>query len=132
MRSPALETGFLRVEVSRHGLWDFSLASGEGYLTPGFRRFLGYSDDDRASIRRGGFELIHPDDRESAERCLREHIDGLTEEYEARVRLRKKDGQYLHVLTRGKVIGRDSSGRPLRMMGIHLDLAALAPPDEAS
>src|SRR5947207_11902386 len=107
--------------MSRHGLWDFNLVTGEGYLTPGFRRFLGYSEDESEPTRRGGFELIHRDDREAAERLLQAHLEGATDEFEAQVRLRKKNGQYLCVQSRGKVISRDASGRALRMMGVHLD-----------
>ena len=109
------------MEVIRHGLWDFNLTTGEGYLTPGFRRFLGYSEDESGPSRRGAFELIHPEDRETAGRLLRQHLEGGAGEYEARVRLRKKNGQYVTVLSRGKVIARDASGRALRMIGVHLE-----------
>jgi PAS domain S-box-containing protein len=109
------------VELTRHGLWDFNLTTGEGYLTPGFRRFLGYSEDESGPSRKGGFELIHPDDREAADRLLQAHLEGDTEEYEARVRLRKKNGQYVTVLSRGKVIARDPSGRALRIIGVHIE-----------
>ena len=119
------------VEVTRHGLWDFNLATGEGYLTPGFRRFLGYAEYETEPARRGGFELIHPDDRETAERLLRDHLEGVTDEYQAHVRLRKKNGQYLHMLSRGKVSARDASGKPLRMMGVHLDVTAVAAANDA-
>jgi PAS domain S-box-containing protein len=118
--------GRTQLEVSRHGLWDFNLVTGKGYLTPGFRRFLGYAEYESGPTRRGGFELIHPDDREAAERLLREHLDGGIDEYEARVRLRKKNGDYVYVLSRGKVIARDATSRALRMMGVHLDLTAAA------
>jgi PAS domain S-box-containing protein len=118
--------------MSRHGLWDFNLVTGEGYLTPGFRRFLGYAEHEAELTLRGGFELIHPDDRDTADRLLREHLDGVTDEYEARVRLRKKNGQYLHVLSRGKVITRDAAGKPLRMMGVHMDVADIQPAGDAA
>ena len=114
------------MEVSRHGLWDFSLVTGEHYLTPGFLHFLGYGEYETEPGRRGGFGLIHPEDRDTAERLLREHLEGVSAEYAAEVRLRTKTGGYLHVLSRGKVISRDADGKPLRMVGIHIDLAAVA------
>jgi PAS domain S-box-containing protein len=120
------------LEVSRHGLWDFDLVTGQGYLTPGFRRFLGYGENESEPARKGGFELVHPDDREAVETALAHHMDGAADEYEARVRLRKKNGQYLHVLSLGKVIARDAAGRPLRIMGVHLDIDAVPRADDAS
>ena len=114
------------MEMSCHGLWDFSLVTGEHYLTPGFLRLLGYGEHETEPGRRGGFGLIHPDDRDAAERLLRRHLEGGSDEYEAEVRLRKKNGEYLHVLSRGKVISRHANGKPLRMVGIHFDLAAVA------
>ena len=59
---------------------------------------------------------------------MRAHLAGESEEYEAQVRLRKKNGQYIQVLSRGKVSARDSSGRPLRMVGVHLNVAAATNP----
>jgi PAS domain S-box-containing protein len=113
------------VEVSSFGLWDFDLTTGEGYLTPGFCRFLGYSEQESPVTRRGGFDLIHPEDRESALRLLEAHIQGEIEEYQAEVRLRNKNGQYVRVVSRGKVISRDATGKALRIVGVHIDVGAM-------
>jgi len=120
------------LEVIRYGLWDFDAVTGQGYLTPGFRLFLGYGEHEAEPARKAGFELVHPDDREAAETALIRHLAGFTGAYQAEVRLRKKNGQYLHVLSRGKVFARDAAGRPLRMMGVHLDIDTVSKVDDES
>ena len=38
--------------------------------------------------------------------------------------MRGKDGEYRRILGRGKILSRDASGRPLRVIGTHTDLTA--------
>ncbi|HYW41640.1 MAG TPA: response regulator [Bryobacteraceae bacterium] len=113
----------LGLEVSSQGIWDWNLVTGEAHLTRGFRRLLGYDDGDAAPVYRGGFGLIHPEDRADAEQLLVEHLGGRSQSYEKDARLRKKNGEYLRVLSCGKVVDRDDSGRPLRMIGFHSDIS---------
>jgi PAS domain S-box-containing protein len=116
----------LGLEVSRQGLCEWNLVSGNSYLTSGFRQLLGYEEGDAEAGLCGGFGLIHPDDRAAAEHCLQDHLEGRVDKYEAEVRLRMKNGDYLRVLSRGKVLSRDDSGNPVRMIVIHSDISERA------
>ena len=51
-----------------------------------------------------------------------DHLDGRSPNFEATYRLRHRDGHWVWVLDRGRVVQRDSAGRPLRMVGTHLDI----------
>jgi PAS domain S-box-containing protein len=50
------------------------------------------------------------------------HINGMSEFYEAEIRMHHKDGHWVWVLTRGKVISKVNGGKPLLMSGTHQDI----------
>ncbi len=52
---------------------------------------------------------------------LREFLDGRATEYAVEFRLRHRDGSYRWIFTEASIT-RDATGRPLRMVGCHLDL----------
>ncbi len=52
---------------------------------------------------------------------MSQHLDGHTEAYECEHRLRRKDGGWCWVLSRGKVVSRDEAGQPMRIVGTHMD-----------
>ena len=112
----------LAVWGSGDGLWDWNIPTDTVYRAG--LEFLGYSDDEIAPSTQGRLLLIHPDDRESQERLLQQHLSGEAPHYEAEYRLRAKDGSWLWVLDRGKIVARDPAGKPLRMVGTHKDVSA--------
>jgi len=46
------------------GIWDWNLQTNEGYLSPQWKRLLGYGDDELATVVMPFVDLLHPDDRE--------------------------------------------------------------------
>ncbi|HPF69528.1 MAG TPA: ATP-binding protein, partial [Candidatus Krumholzibacteria bacterium] len=55
---------------------------------------------------------------------VQRHLDGESDHYETEHRLRHRDGSWIWVLDRGRVIARDAAGRPLRAAGTHQDITA--------
>ena len=65
---------------------------------------------------------IHPEDRERAERQFIEAVHGGTREYRAEYRIvRPSDGQVRWIQVRSE-IERDPDGKPLRLVGAHIDI----------
>ena len=52
------------------------------------------------------------------------HLQGRIDAFEATYRIRHRDGHYIWILDRGRVLQRAPDGRPLRMVGTHLDVTA--------
>jgi PAS domain S-box-containing protein len=75
-------------------------------------------------------ESIHPDDRERVSRTLEAYLSGQTPEYEVEHRLRRGDGSYGWVLTRGLAL-RDAAGRTARLVGTTLDITDRKRAEEA-
>jgi PAS domain-containing protein len=65
--------------------------------------------------------LVHPDDMPSVKKALKDHLEGASESYQCENRLLKKDGTWRWNLDMGRVVKRDESGKPLRMVGSDTD-----------
>ena len=62
-------------------------------------------------------DLVHPDDRDRVAAAIRSHLDGRTERYNVKHRLRDGAGDYHWVRVLGMIANRDHQGRPARLIG---------------
>lgn len=113
----------LVVEGSNDGFWDWNMVTDEVKFSARVAEMLGYGAGELEASVKCWQQLTHPDDMAEVERQLNAHIAGKAATYEAERRLRTKDGRWLWVLDRGKVVARDGEGRPLRAAGTHTDIA---------
>lgn len=104
--------------------WDYDVQAGSFWYSDRWRAVLGYATDDIAHDLSDVDRLVHPDDLKAASRALRALLAGHTEVYEAEFRVRKKDGGWVWLQDRGRVIERDADGRALRAIGTRTDISA--------
>ena len=84
---------------------------------------LGYALDDLPRTVSTWKKLVHPDDLSKAYSAIKKCLDGSTEDgYRLINRLKSKDGSYRWNLDRGKVMKRDSSGKPIVISGAYYPL----------
>jgi PAS domain S-box-containing protein len=111
------------LDGSRLGTWDWNLESGEVTRNDYWAEMLGYASDEIDDATADGWmRLIHPDDRELAQRSIERHLAGETPLYEVEYRMRTRDGDYRWILDRARVVRRNREGRALRMSGTHEDI----------
>ncbi len=112
------------LEASNDGLWDWNIASGVSYASPAYYRMLGFDAEELGNLHDVLWvDLLHPDDKDRA----LAHVGQWLEDgggYENEFRLRTKSGDYKWILSRGKIVAFDASGRPSRAVGTHTDLSA--------
>lgn len=65
---------------------------------------------------------IHPEDLEQVKSAFQAHLDGKTDSYTSKHRVLRENGSWSWVLSRGKVVSRDKSGKAQRMVGTHSDI----------
>lgn len=111
----------LVIQGSNDGIWDWNLVTDEVYFSPRWKSMLGYSEEEIEHHVSAWEALIHPDDRAKAFASINKYLSGLSPTYELEHRLQHKDGTYRWILARG-VAQRDQSGRPVRLVGSHIDL----------
>jgi diguanylate cyclase (GGDEF)-like protein/PAS domain S-box-containing protein len=116
------ERNKLVMEESQDGFYDWNINTGEVYYSPRFFEILGHSEEEVEPHFSFWEKSIHPDDKPAVMKALERHLEGHTARYVAEYRLMTSTGEWKWVLARGKVIQRDQNGRPLRMVGSHLDI----------
>ena len=111
----------LALEASSDGLWDWNFETGEVYFSPRYLGMLGYESGDLERSITGWEKYLHPDDFEKTKCIESDHIER-GEPFALEFRLRNKAGDWQWVMSRGKVVEWDAAGRPLRMVGTHVDI----------
>ena len=111
----------LLIKAANLGLWDWDLLTNEVYFSPEWKRQLGYEDHELPCDYGAWESRLHPDDIEATLLAVREFLAERRPSFDVEFRLRHKDGTWVWVLARADVT-RDNTGRPIRMMGCHLDI----------
>ena len=122
----------LVTQATLDGIFDWNLATGGSHLSPRFKEILGYGDHELSDDFSSFIGRLHPDDLSwLSERVLRQNADRSIEKFDHEVRLRRKDGGYCWVVSRGQVV-RDSRGHPTRFIGAIRDVTERKRAEEAS
>ena len=112
------------IEATRSGTWEWNVESGEAIFNERWAEILGYTLDELAPLSiQIWLNHLHPDDLEISREQLARHFSGEASFYECEVRVRHKDGRWIWVLDRGKVIDWTPDGRPHWMFGTHQDIS---------
>ena len=112
----------LALSATDDGVWDWDGSSQTLYVSPAYAAMLGYTVAELGNSRESAmFGLFHPDDRAGIVALAADSLqhDG---NQAMEFRLRCKDGSYKWILSRARVVERDAQGRPLRVLGTHVDL----------
>jgi diguanylate cyclase (GGDEF)-like protein/PAS domain S-box-containing protein len=115
----------LAIAGSGTGIWDRNIPTNEIHYSEGWKAILGYADWELTNQINDSYKRVHPDDLAYVQATIQAHFDQKTPSYEVEHRIRCKDGSYKWISSRGKVVSRDSEGRPLRMIGTTTDITAM-------
>lgn len=105
------------------GLWDWDIVSGKVSFNRRWCEMLGYTIEELAADISTWQKLVHPDDWGLINTSLHPHLAGKSPGYESEHRMRHKDGHWVWILDRGKVVERAEDGTALRAVGTHLDIS---------
>lgn len=114
---------YFAFEGSNDGLWDVNMKTGEAYINSRGCEILGYKPDEMEEVAKIWSDLVHPEDLPLTNNYLQAHIENKTPVFEVEQRLRMKSGEWKWILSRGKVVSRDTNGIPIRMTGTHTDIS---------
>ncbi|MCQ4348655.1 diguanylate cyclase [Pseudomonas stutzeri] len=105
------------------GVWDWDLLGDRLYFSPQWKALLGHAENEIGDSPEEWLERLHPEDLARSRQALHEHLAKRTPLYRCEQRLRRKDGSWLWLLARGKVVERQADGQPLRIIGTHVDIS---------
>lgn len=110
------------LEGADQGYWDWNLKTNQFTVSGRWETMLGYQPGEMNVDTSNWPALVHPEDFPGALASIERHLSGQSGKHEAEIRCRTKDGQWLWVLTRGRVVERAEDGSPLIMSGTHTDI----------
>ncbi len=98
------------------GVWDWVLQSGQIRHDPQWARMMGLDDQQLAHTWQEALACLVEKEREDVMAVIQRCLDGEAD-FECEHRVRHADGSMIWVQNRGQVVGRDASGKPVRMVG---------------
>lgn len=105
------------------GTWEWNVQTGQTVFNDRWAEIVGYTLAELEPVSIDTWErLAHPDDLTVSGAILEEVFAGKRDFYECEARMRHKDGRWIWVLDRGKVVEWAPDGSPLRMSGTHMDI----------
>ena len=112
----------MALEAGDLGFWDWNIDTGYVQFGGQWGPILGYSLEELPANVSTWETLIHPDDKSAVDEVLLKHLEAKSSFYESEHRLKAKDGSWVWVLDRGRVIERDENGKALRAIGVHSNI----------
>ncbi|PAW89699.1 MAG: hypothetical protein B9S33_02520 [Pedosphaera sp. Tous-C6FEB] len=111
----------LAVAASNVGLWDWDLVTNEVFFSKEWKSQLGCTEEEISNQFSEWEDRVHPEDLAPTLAKVRHSIAHPDVRFEAEFRLRHKDGSYRWIYTQAQV-ARDPAGKPVRMLGCHIDI----------
>ncbi|AZG73211.1 PAS domain-containing protein [Shewanella livingstonensis] len=111
------------LEGTRIGTWQWNIQTGETVLNERWAEIMGYTLAELEPIAiETWLAMIHPDDLAYSDTALDNHLNGSTLFYDVESRMKHKDGHFVWVHDRGKIVSYSADGQPLMMYGTHADI----------
>ncbi|RQW84335.1 MAG: PAS domain S-box protein, partial [Methylococcus sp.] len=110
------------LEGSGQGVWDWDIPSGDVYFSPQWKAMLGFKDEELPNRVEEWNSRLHPEDQPRVRTSLESYLEGNQPEFTVEFRIRQKNGDYRWVEGRGMLVERSETGRPIRMIGVHIDV----------
>eukprot|EP01030_Chromulinospumella_sphaerica_P007047 gene7047-6889_t len=120
------------IEGTNAGTWEWNVRTGEVIVNPRWAEIIGWTVEELGVItNQYRADIAHPDELPQTQQLLREHFAGRSDAYVSELRLRHRDGSWIWVEDRGRLITRTADGKPEWMFGIHVDISERKRRDDA-
>ncbi len=120
------------LEGTNAGTWDWNIQTGEVIFNERWAEILGRTLQElEPSDIQTWISNVHPDDLAFVNEQLEKHFAGKRDYYDVEFRQPHKNGNWIWVNARGKVVEWTEGGKPLRMSGTHLDITERKLAEEA-
>lgn len=121
------------LEGTNAGTWDWNITTGQLTINERWAQIIGYTLEELQPVTiQTWSDNLHPDDLRVAEEALERLFAKEVDYYDVVFRQRHKDGGWVWVNARGKIVEWTKDKKPLRMSGTHLDVTERKLAEEAS
>ncbi len=113
------------IEGANVGTWEWNVKTGKTVFNDIWADIVGYTLEELQPTTIQTWEdLAHPRDLEQSTALLQKHFSGELPYYDMECRMKHKDGHWVWIHDRGRLMTRDSKGAPLLMFGTHQDVTS--------
>ncbi|MBC7405027.1 MAG: EAL domain-containing protein [Cytophaga sp.] len=112
----------MALSATHQGLYDLNVQTGIAIVNSEYATMLGFDYDGFHETNDAWRARLHPDDIDITAEAYADFISGKTAEYRMEFRQRKKNGEWIWILSVGGIVEYDAQGQALRMLGTHLDI----------
>ncbi len=120
------------VEATEVATWEWDIRSNCVSINKHWAGLIGHTMEELQPVSLESFEaLLHPDDTEGFRQRLDEHFRGQSTYYDCELRMRHRQGHWVWLQARGRVLNRDEDGNPQSMLGIHVAIGERKEQEEA-
>ncbi len=112
----------LAMGVANDGLWDWNVAENRVFFDPRYFTMSGYEPNEFPHAFDEWAKRVHPDDIGRARKGIEDHFSGRSPVFDIEFRFLRKDGTWMWIRGRGKIVERDGKGAVVRMVGTHTDI----------
>jgi len=110
------------LEDTLSGYWDWNIKDDTEYLSPAFKKMLGYEDNELINSPDTKRGLLYPEDRPYLLEVMHQHFDSKGQiPFYVEVRYYHKDGSLIWVINSGHVVEWDGD-RPVQMIGSTINI----------
>ena len=111
------------IEASNVGTWEWNLKSDEVILNHKLAEILGYELDElQPATAKTIRQKVHQGDLQKIDEKLEDYLTNDTAFYSSEYRIKHKEGHWIWILDRGRVVQRDENNNPLLVFGTHTDI----------
>ena len=111
------------IQGTNIGTWEWNVQSGETIFNQKWAEIIGYTLDELQPVNINTWiQFTNPEDLKKSSKLLDSHFKNKTDFYSCESRMFHKNGYWIWVLVRGKIVSWTNDGKPLMMYGTHQDI----------
>ena len=113
------------IEATNLGTWEWNLQTDEFQSNGKWIEMIGYTHEELQPITTQKWaKFVHPEDLHLSNEIIEKHLKDGQNFYHSEIRMRHKEGKWIWIETKGKIIQRDNGGEPIKMFGIHINITS--------
>lgn len=112
----------LATDAAAIGVWEWDLQRALWQASPTWYSMLGQPPEHGPGDRQRTLDAVHPDDRATVANRIQSVLDGADAPYSYEARMQHADGSYRWMQVTGRVLARDATGKPTRLLGVRIDI----------
>ncbi len=116
------ERNDMALAVNNDGYYDWDVPTNDIFFDSRYYTMAGYEPNEFPGTFAEWVKRVHPEDYLLLENIVNDYLAGKIPKYDEEFRFKRKDGNWMWIRARVKIIKRDDNGDPSRIVGTHTDI----------